>query len=140
MQIIGDSIYFVGSDGNTGYELWEYDTLNGSTSLVADINSGVGSSTPGINGYSKGLFLPVENRLYFSADDGGDGAEMWVHDTLNGSTWQISDLNSGPYESSNPGSYLSVVVGDTLYFSAYDGNSGNELWALGGVIHSITYS
>jgi ELWxxDGT repeat protein len=140
MQIIGDSIYFVGSDGNTGYELWEYDTLNGSTSLVADINSGVGSSTPGLNGYWKGLFLPVENRLYFSADDGGDGSELWVHDTLNGSTWQIRDLNSGPYESSNPGSYLSVVVGDTLYFSAYDGSAGNELWALGGVTHTITYS
>jgi len=139
MQIIGDSIYFVGSDGNTGYELWEYDTLNGSTSLVADINSGVGSSKPGFNGYRKGLFLPVENRLYFSADDGGD-SELWVHDTLNGSTWQIRDLNSDPYESSNPGLFLSVVVGDTLFFSADDGSAGNELWALGGVTHTITYS
>ena len=40
--------------------------------------------------------------------------------------WLISAAASG---NSNPGEYMSILVGDTLYFSAYDGSSGDELWA-----------
>jgi ELWxxDGT repeat protein len=33
---------------------------------------------------------------------------------------------------------LQILVGDTLYFSAYDASSGHELWAMD-IEHSITY-
>jgi ELWxxDGT repeat protein len=33
---------------------------------------------------------------------------------------------------------MEILVGDTLYFSANDGSSGHELWALD-IEHSITY-
>ena len=45
----------------------------------------------------------------------------------NGTTWQVADIRSGG--SSNPGLYMEILVGDTLYFSADDANSGRELWA-----------
>ena len=49
--------------------------------------------------------------------------------------WQVDDINSGG--SSNPGQYMEILVGDTLYFDAFDG-SDRELWALE-IEHSITY-
>jgi hypothetical protein len=35
---------------------------------------------------------------------------------------------------------METLVGDTLYFDAYDGSSGVELWAMDmDIEHSITY-
>ena len=56
------------------------------------------------------------------------GSELWAHDTSNASTWRVADIRSGSIGSS-PGLYMSMLVGDTLYFDAADGSSGNELWA-----------
>ena len=59
--------------------------------------------------------------------------------TGNGSTWRVADINSGSGHS-YPGYYMEIIVGDTLYFSANDGSSGHELWAMDmDVEHSITY-
>ena len=43
--------------------------------------------------------------------------ELWAHDTSNAATWRVTDIRSGG-GSSNPGYYMAIVVGDTLYFSA----------------------
>jgi len=40
----------------------------------------------------------------------------------------VADIYSGITDS-NPGNYMAILVGDTLYFDAYDGSSGQELWA-----------
>ncbi|RZD53600.1 MAG: hypothetical protein CXT67_03475, partial [Methanobacteriota archaeon] len=61
----------------------------------------------------------------------------WAHDISNSSTWQVADIRSGA-GGSNPGALMEILVGDTLYFSAYDGSSGIELWAMM-IEHSITY-
>ena len=45
----------------------------------------------------------------------------------NGTTWNVVDINSGT-GGSGGGRDMQILVGDTLYFDAYDG-SGTELWA-----------
>ena len=81
----------------------------------------------------------VGDTLYFDANDGSSGTELWAHDTSNASTWRVTDINSGA-GNSNPAYHMEKLVGDTLYFSAYDGNSGTELWAMDiDIEHSITY-
>ncbi|MDB2542018.1 hypothetical protein N9X31_01165, partial [Candidatus Poseidoniales archaeon] len=102
---------------------------------VADINSGAGGSNSGQ--YMETL---VGDTLYFSANDGSSGTELWAHDTSNASTWRVADIHSGS-GNSNPGQYgMEILVGDTLYFSANDGSSGIELWAMDmDIEHSITY-
>ncbi|MDP6869636.1 MAG: hypothetical protein QGI21_02545, partial [Candidatus Poseidoniaceae archaeon] len=126
--LVGDTIYFDAYDGIDHRELWAQDTSNHSTWLVADINDplvGLGSSNPGAL-----MSILVGDTLYFSAYDGIDGMELWAHDTSNHSTWQVADINSGNAAShSNPGYYMEILVGDTIYFDAYDGNDGIELWA-----------
>jgi ELWxxDGT repeat protein len=68
-------------------------------------------------------------RLYFSANDGSSGFELWAHETTNDSTWRVADINSGS-SGSNPGHFAGVtVMGTRLYFDAKDGSSGHELWA-----------
>ena len=89
---------------------------------VVDIRS-TGSSNPG-----QYMQILVGDTLYFAANDGSSGTELWAHDTSNHSTWQVADINSGT-GSSSPGQYMQILVGDTLYFSADDGSSGIELWA-----------
>ena len=111
-------------DGSSGTELWAHDTSNASTWRVADIDSGTGSSLPG----QWMAEILVGDTLYFDADDGSSGKELWAHDTSNASTWRVADIDSGSGDS-YPGNYMAILVGDTLYFSAYDGSSGYELWA-----------
>ena len=89
---------------------------------VIYIRSG-GDSNPG-----HFMSILVGDTLYFSANDGSSGHELWAHDTSNHSTWQVADINNGA-GSSEPGLRMEILVGDTLYFSANDGSSGNELWA-----------
>ena len=61
------------------------------------------------------MAILVGDTLYFDADDGSSGIELWAHDTSNASTWRVADIYSGS-TSSNPGDYMSILVGDTLYF------------------------
>ena len=122
-------------DGSGGNELWAHETTNSSTWQVADINSGSGSSSPGL--YA-GVTV-MGTRLYFDAYDGSSGNELWAHETTNSSTWQVADINSGS-GSSSPGLYAGVtVMGTRLYFDAYDGSSGYELWRME-IEHTITYN
>ena len=63
------------------------------------------------------MAILVGDTLYFDANDGSSGTELWAHDTSNASTWRVADIRSGS-GSSNPGQYMAILVGDTLYFSA----------------------
>ena len=53
-----------------------------------------------------------DDTLYFSANDGSSGHELWAHDTSNHSTWQIADINSG--SGSSVSIFMAILVGDTL--------------------------
>ena len=108
---------------------WAHNTSNGTTWQVADINSG---SSDGLR-WSTNLKIVLDGVIYFSAYDGSSGDGLWAHNTSNGTTWQVADINSGP-GSSNIQSL--IIVGDSIYFSANHGSTGKELWAHDGSNHS----
>ena len=131
--LVGDTLYFSADDGTTGRELWAYNTSNSSVPWqVADINSGGGHSDPG-----KHLSMVIDDVLYFSANDGSTGGELYAYNTSNGSDpWLVDDLYSGGTGSA-PGNFMQVLVDDTIYFDARGGNSnGIELWAYDTSNHS----
>ena len=74
------------------------------------------------------MALLVGDTIYFDANNGSTGDELWAHDTSNHSTWQVANIQSGS-SASSPGHYMSILVGDTVYFSAITTSSGHELWA-----------
>ncbi len=73
------------------------------------------------------IFLPPATDptgLYFSADDGTTGGELWKV-APDGNVIQVADIKLGP-DGSFPASF--VALADEFYFSADDGVTGYELW------------
>ena len=64
------------------------------------------------------------NHLYFSANDGINGMELWKTDGTVSGTMMVKDLNPGA-TGSNPTGL--TVFNNVLYFAATDAN-GTELW------------
>ena len=85
---------------------------NGTAWLVKDINS--------ISASSVAHLTAVGNTLYFRADDGTNGYELWKSDGTAVGTVMVKDIRSG--SSSGSPNYL-TAVGTTLYFVANDGTN-----------------
>jgi len=85
--------------------------------LVKDIWPGTGSSFPQVP-------INVNGTLFFTADDGVQGRELWKSDGTEVGTEMVADINPGG--SSSPGNLTDV--NGTLFFSANNGINGAELW------------
>ncbi|KAA6432735.1 DNRLRE domain-containing protein [Dyadobacter flavalbus] len=75
----------------------------------------------------------VGNELYFSANDGVNGNELWKTDGSTAGTVLVKNINPGA-ASSDP-SMLRAADGQ-LFFVANDGTHGRELWRSGGTASS----
>jgi ELWxxDGT repeat protein len=67
----------------------------------------------------------IGTTLFFTADDGGSGDELWKLDTLTGATALVKDICPGPCSSSP---LWLTVLGNLVIFRATDGPHGVELW------------
>jgi ELWxxDGT repeat protein len=99
------------------------------TELVADINPGPASAVDILFGYSnRDAFLVAYNgALYFQADDGASGAELWK--VAGGAPSQVANLAPGP-QSSAPHAF--EVFAGKLFFAASKPSTGEELYAFDG--------
>src|SRR5262249_40514033 len=69
-------------------------------------------------------------RLYFLANDGAHGLELWKSDGTAGGTALVKDINSTADGLQDGSSDLELVNG-VLYFGATGGVYGLELWRAG---------
>lgn len=69
--------------------------------------------------------VTIGNELYFAANDGVHGEELWKSDGTTAGTVMVADINPGS-GSSNPANLTSL--NGELYFTASDGVHGTELW------------
>jgi ELWxxDGT repeat protein len=67
----------------------------------------------------------VNETLFFEANDGASGRELWKSDGTEAGTVRVKDILPGS-DGSVPGSLTNV--NGTLFFRADDGTSGRELW------------
>src|SRR3954453_12808039 len=74
LTALGDSVFFAARDGIHGSELWKSDGTAAGTVLVKNINPNDSSSTPG--SHPRNMTV-MGDRLFFMADDGTHGEELW---------------------------------------------------------------
>jgi ELWxxDGT repeat protein len=123
LTVVGDMIMFSAYDVN-GWALWRSDGTAAGTTLVKDIHPGKD------NRFTIGYFSYVNELLYFMANDGTHGNELWISNGTPTGTYLV-DLEPGLTDS-NP-KYFIAVTDDVVYFSA-----AGKLWKSDGTASHTT--
>ena len=113
------NFFFTAKHPTAGVELWKSDGTAAGTVLVADVNPGSASSSPGqLTSFNGNLvFVPTVGDV-----------EPWRSDGTPAGTFPVANIN--PAGNSNPSRF--TVSGGTLYFTANNGTAGTELWSIVG--------
>lgn len=130
LEVFGTEIvYAANPNSNTGNELYKTDGA-GNVTLIKDMATKVlASSNPQ-------QITVLGGFIYFTADNGINGRELWRSNGTNAGTQMLKDINlqggggGQPNLSSNPSNLMQV--GSTVYFTADDGLHGTELWKTAG--------
>ena len=118
-----DWVYFSGSDGITGTELYRLKFGTNEINRVKDINPN-GDSAPAD-------FTVVGDALYFTAWNPATGRELWKTKGFAYNTAIVEDIIPGT-PSSSPEEL--TTFGNLLYFVANDEIHGRELWRSNGTL------
>lgn len=116
--VLGDTLYFSATRAEDGRELWAVGPGR-AAARVRDIAPGPTSSGPR-------NFTVFQGLLYFLADDGVRGEELWRSDGTDGGTVLVRDVVSVPYEKIGYDA-LAPAAGH-LYFAGGGNTQGLELW------------
>lgn len=118
LPLPGNKILYMGHSAATGFELFISDGTIAGTTLVKDINPGTassfGSTIPMLIGFD------FNNQVYFLADNGINGLELWKTDGTGANTQLFFESNSsgssfapGLAWTKNTNRFLVHVVGGT---------------------------
>jgi ELWxxDGT repeat protein len=124
---VNGTLYFMADDGTRGRELWKSNGTNAGTVLVKDIRSGSASSNTFATYSAQASF---NGNLYFVANDGVTGYEVWKSDGTAAGTVLVADVNPGS-ATSRPRELM--VANGKLFFAALDGPDASfsqELWRI----------
>jgi ELWxxDGT repeat protein len=122
LRDVGGTLFFIADDGTHGLELWTSDGSEAGTRLVTDINPARGAFGTFSFFFS---FADLGGALFFAADDGTRGSELWRSDGSAAGTALVADINPGP-DSSFP-AFL-TRTGDRIVFQACEPSGGCEPW------------
>lgn len=117
----GSQLFFVGCDPDNGCELWKSDGTENGTALVKNINA---SGSMLSSGESLGA-AEMDGKLFFWAEDGVHGKELWKSDGTAAGTVLVKDLAPGATSGARGGL---VAVNHTLYFAGIGEDEHEWLW------------
>ena len=127
LAAVGKKLFFTADDGVHGQQLWKSNGRSSGTALVKDIWPRDDDSYDSI-GYPS--LTPVGGKVFFTADDGVHGQELWKSNGRRSDTVLVKDIHrcSGGYD----GVSSLTRAGKDLFFVADDGIHGQELWTSDG--------
>lgn len=111
---------------NDGWELWKTDGTNSGTLMVKDINPGGANGI--LTSYSDAYMNHIGDTLFFKADDGVNGFQLWKSDGTTTGTVRISSLpDFVDSYCTFPVSGTTVLVNNyaLTHFWGYDISTGN---------------
>ena len=127
----GNKFFFAARTPTQGNELWISDGTTGGTNVVKDINPGGGDGVGGVDNSSNPnnlSYLYTSTQLFFAANDGIHGNELWKTDGTSAGTSMVFDINPNANDA-NPS--LSFIFNNKIMFTATDGDDPNPLhWDL----------
>ena len=106
------------------------DGVHGKTQLYISDGTDAGTTAlTTVNSFSfqPQAFFTIGGQLFFTANDGTHGLELWVSDGTPGGTHIVADIN--PSGSSSPSNF--AEFNGNLLFNAFDGTS-HSVWATDG--------
>jgi len=122
LKAFNGALYFKGRTFAHGIELWKADS-NGVAEVV-DLNP---NAAHGLN--CQGGFTEYATALYFSADNGMTGCELFRTDGTANGTRLVMEFNPG---TTGTNVFNLTVVGSTLFFNANTPANGLEVWKTDG--------
>ncbi|WP_182867705.1 ELWxxDGT repeat protein [Stieleria mannarensis] len=135
LTAVGETLFFTAYSETLGEELWKSDGTEAGTVLVRDINPNVATYeydgvtyTYGDSSYPSRL-TAAGDKLFFVADDGTHGNELWISDGSESGTVLVADLAAGEAGSApDQLTFAAAIEQGALFFSAQTPNLGRELW------------
>lgn len=129
LTVVNDELFFAADDGQHGYEIWHTNGNADATALATDLYAGSVDSYPS-------ELVDVDGRLFFIAHNGMQNTsgspptydtEIWmIYRNADQIEVQLmADVN--PSGSSYP-QKLTRITDTTIAFSAYEPNTGHELY------------
>lgn len=97
---VNGTLFFTPLDGVHGRELWRSNGTAAGTVLVKDINPGMNGSTQSID--PQQWFTNVNGTLFFAANDGVHGTELWKSNGTTAGTVMVKDIDRGPAMRTRP--------------------------------------
>ncbi|MCB9869876.1 MAG: hypothetical protein H6837_08460 [Planctomycetes bacterium] len=131
--LMNGKVYFAADDGNLhgdcGRELWVTDGTAAGTHIVKDCAPGFRTSGWPNSSNPHG-FCVVGSTLFFAADDGEHGIELWKSDGTAEGTQMVRNIypDSSPAQRKSSNPLHLVALGTTVLFYAGDPTYGGELW------------
>lgn len=116
---LGAIFYLIDDGTGKGKELWFYDGEEIHNASATQINPSGDAQI--------GDLVDFNGDMYFAADDGTNGLELWMYDGI--APALVANINAGA-ASSSPSDF--AVYDNKLYFSADGGTQGRELWVYTG--------
>lgn len=125
-QNFNGSLLFAADNGTNGMELWRSNGSSSGTAMVIDLMPGAGGGLTDVPLFPP-LIVSAAGKLYFSADNGVSGEEVWRTDGTSAGTALVADSNPGPADF-DPQGFI-YTAGYVIGWGNF-GTEGVEPWSL----------